>query len=433
MIKKFKSEITLNLVKLIVIIQILIVTYRPLSLNRKDIIESYSAITVDGFDFIVTGRALASGIFSNWPVLRNPLFTAISTLDSVLGGIGIAFSIFIGFALALQFYTISKILKHFQINSIMSASLFIVFFMNNIHFIDVYILSDAISLSLMLYGISLIITKEDQEKELLGGLIIITSSLGQFYTLFGLLFMFLPNNFSLKDLINKFKQKASIVLIIYIIFTFLFRKFWTSLISHDSVPVNFSLLKFNLNMFNFYLNTWSVIFIPFIIVFIYLLIMNIKFPHVLLKEYFTNTGIYITIIVGLFIFFYQWKESRFSYLLFIFVLINLILIVSKTINSKQTQSALILLAIFTIVFNVIWTPRDNWQPRAGESRFFRPWVTERYWERVPFSLYVELRDMKCSTDSKTNSNQEISSVIESQIGKLWLNPNTVKFGIKNCL
>ena len=153
------------MVKLIVIIQILIVTYRPLSLNRKDIIESYSAITVDGFDFIVTGRALASGIFSNSPVLRNPLFTAISTLDSVLGGIGIAFSVFIGIALSLQFYSISKILKHFQINSIMSASLFIVFFMNNIHFIDVYILSDAISLSLMLYGISLIITKDDQKKE----------------------------------------------------------------------------------------------------------------------------------------------------------------------------------------------------------------------------------------------------------------------------
>ena len=53
-------------------IQIIIATYRPMSINRKDILESYSAVTVDGFDFIITGRALASGIYTDWPVLRNP-------------------------------------------------------------------------------------------------------------------------------------------------------------------------------------------------------------------------------------------------------------------------------------------------------------------------------------------------------------------------
>jgi hypothetical protein len=183
----------LTIVKLAILAQIAIVTYRPLSLNQKDLLESYSAITVDGFDFIITGRALMGGIISDWPVLRNPLFTSISALDSFFGNFGVAFSITIGISLLLQFISLSKLCNYFKLNEITSASIFLVFFMNNIHFIDVYILSDSISLSLMLFGITLIIVKKSNKSELLGSLLIVFSSLGQFYTLFGLLFLLIAD------------------------------------------------------------------------------------------------------------------------------------------------------------------------------------------------------------------------------------------------
>ena len=69
MLTKSFSNLILTIVKLAILAQIAIVTYRPLSLNQKDLLESYSAITVDGFDFIITGRALMGGIISDWPVL----------------------------------------------------------------------------------------------------------------------------------------------------------------------------------------------------------------------------------------------------------------------------------------------------------------------------------------------------------------------------
>jgi hypothetical protein len=56
----------------LVIVQALMAGYRPMNFQGIDILASYSAITVDGFEFIVTGRAFAMGILENYPILRNP-------------------------------------------------------------------------------------------------------------------------------------------------------------------------------------------------------------------------------------------------------------------------------------------------------------------------------------------------------------------------
>jgi hypothetical protein len=53
-----------------------------------DILASYSAIMVDGFEFIITGRAFAMVILENYPILRNPPYVLLAALDSVLGKSG---------------------------------------------------------------------------------------------------------------------------------------------------------------------------------------------------------------------------------------------------------------------------------------------------------------------------------------------------------
>ena len=434
MLTKSFSNLILTIVKLAILAQIAIVTYRPLSLNQKDLLESYSAITVDGFDFIITGRALMGGIISDWPVLRNPLFTSISALDSFFGNFGVAFSITIGISLLLQFISLNKLCNYFKLNEITSASIFLVFFMNNIHFIDVYILSDSISLSLMFFGITLIIVKKSNRSELLGSLLIVFSSLGQFYTLFGLLFLFMPNHIKIRDIFFRLKQKNSIITILAILISFIVRKIWSLQIGHESVPANFSLLKFNINMFNFYINTWVVIFIPFIISLLYFSFINPVAIVKSIKQYFFKSGLYISIIVGIFIFFYQWNESRFSYLLFIFVMINIIVFFGKELLSNHKNHLLILTAILTIFFNIIWAPKENWQPRVGESKFLRPWVTERYWERVPFAYYVEIRDKYCLSKDNSATIEQMNERFESDLMVLP-SPirDTARFGIANCL
>jgi len=405
-----------------------------MSINRKDILESYSAVTVDGFDFIITGRALASGIYTGWPVLRNPLFTSISAMDSALGNIGVAFGLAIGLSLTLQFLSLNKMFKHFKLSESVSASLLVIFFMNNIHFIDIYILSDSLSLSLMLFGITLIILKENQKKELIGSLIIVASSLGQFYTLFGLLFLLTPVKMKLKDVINKIRHRNFIITFFFLIISLVARKFWTTEIDHYSAPDQFGLLNLNLNMFNFYLNAWVSIFAPFIITLIYLISMEFSTIKKFISINFIKSGFYISFLVSIFLFFYQWKESRFSYLLFTLIIVNVILGIGKNQNVPRVRDALLLIALLTIVFNTLWTPKDNWQPRVGESRFLRPWVTERYWERVPFTYYVEIRNKSCLNPSGSIENSKAKDSLEEDLLRL---PDpvrvTARFGIENCL
>lgn len=434
MFNKLNSNLILTIVKLFILAQIAIVTYRPLSLNQKDLLESYSAITVDGFDFIITGRALMEGIISGWPVLRNPLFTGISALDSLFGNFGVAFSITIGIALLLQFISLNKICNYFKFNEITSASIMVIFFMNNIHFIDVYVLSDSISLSLMLFGITLIVIKKKPSSELLGSLLIVFSSLGQFYTLFGLLFLFIPNHIKINDIFFRLKQKNFIITALAILISIMIRKIWSLQIGHESVPANFSLLKLNINMFNFYLNTWVVIFIPLIISILYFLFINPIMVVKSIKQNIMKSGLYISFIVGIFIFFYQWNESRFSYLLFILVTINMIIFFGKRMLVKHKNHLLVLTAILTIFFNIFWSPKDNWQPRVGESKFLRPWVTERYWERVPFAYYVDIRDKHCLSNENSATIVQVNDLLELDLMELPAPVrDTARFGIENCL
>ena len=438
MIKSLRHNFVHIIVRICIYLHIGIATYRPLSLDGKDILGSYSAITVDGFDFILTGRAIASGVIVELPVLRNPLFTLISAIDYLIGGIGIAFAFTIGLSLILQYVAISKLIKFYGLSKSISTSILVIFFFNPIHFLDLYILSDSISLSIMMFGIATMIMKKSNTSEILGVFLIIISALGQFYTLFGLLFLFVNNRIQGMTLINYMKQflknKNIYLTAILLAFYLLIRKSWTTLIDHKSVPSNFSLLEISFKMFDFYLNTWIVLFIPFIIV-----ILGITFNQnqklvYFIKTKFFDSGFIISLFLGILLFFYQWKESRFSYLLVIFIIINLILFFHNLKITRSIEIYVIFIAILTLVFSVLWSPKDNWQPRVGETRFFRPWITERYWERVPFSYYVELRDQHCTDRNFSSISGKLPEVSDEFVKEM---PTPVrdmsKFGIRNCL
>jgi hypothetical protein len=438
MIKSLRHNFVHIIVRISIYLHIGIATYRPLSIDGKDILGSYSAITVDGFDFILTGRAIASGVIVDLPVLRNPLFTLISAIDYLIGGIGIAFAFTIGLSLILQYVAISKLMKFYGLSKSISTSILVIFFFNPIHFLDLYILSDSFSLSIMMFGIATLIIKKNNTSEITGVLLIIISALGQFYTLFGLLFFFINNRIQGMTLLNYMKQflknKNIYLTAILLAFYLLIRKSWTTLIDHQSVPNNFSLLEVSFKMFNFYLNTWIVLFIPFIIVILGVTFTQSQTLVYFIKTKFFDSGFIISLFLAILLFFYQWKESRFSYLLVIFIIINLILFFYNIKITRSIEIYVIFIAILTLVFSVLWSPKDNWQPRVGETRFFRPWITERYWERVPFSYYVELRDQYCSDRNLSTISEKLPEVSDEFVKEM---PTPVrdmsKFGIGNCL
>lgn len=426
-----------QIIIIILILLSLISGYRPISFGQKDLISAYSAITVDGFDFIIVGRALAQGFEGEVVSLRNPAFTLISYLDAITGKIGFIFGATISLSLLLQIYSLIKIMKFFKLNLLLQNLILLSFFLHWIHFINLYILSDLFSLSIMLLGIYFLLTGINENsltlKEFIGSTLISISALGQFYTLFGfgiLLLKILNNN------IQRFiRLKILSIVAINILILIMIRLLWNYTVPHKSVPLNFELLKINLNMINFYLNTWTVMFLPIIVSIILIIIpkfkVNFKDRVYNVNKEFIFLFSYVAVIAAITLF-YQWAESRFSYLLFIFTFILIIYIVKS--NEKIWIDFLYSCTILTIIFSVLWSPINKWQPRVGESVFFRPWIVERYWEAIPFKYYVELRESYCNITNVIEKEKRWEEINNSDILRL-VEPvrETALFGIKNCL
>lgn len=412
----------------------LIAGYRPISLGREDLISAYSAITVDGFDFIIVGRALAEGFIGEIISLRNPAYTLISYLDAITGKVGLIFGATISLSLILQIFSLIKIMKFFRLQIVMQNLILLSFFIHWIHFINLYILSDLFSLSIMLLGFYFLVTGLNAinftRKEFIGILLISVSALGQFYTLLSLGVLILKiTNFSINKVI-RFKILSIVCFNIFIIVAV--RSYWNFLIPHKSVPLNLELIKFNFNMFNFYLNTWFVMFMPLVIPVIIFVMPRIKkdFLYNLSKEsLFFKSNV---LVIALITFFYQWAESRFSYLLFIFTFVLVIYTVRN--NEKIWKDFLYLCTVLTILFSVFWSPTNKWQPRVGETVFFRPWIVERYWETVPFKYYVELRESYCGISGASEKEKRWEQINNSDILRLVVPVReTALFGIRNCL
>ena len=432
------SRLGYYFVVFLIIAQGLIAGYRPMNFQGNDILESYSAITVDGFEFIITGRAFAMGILENYPILRNPPYVLLAALDSVLGKSGFVFGCAVFFSIMVQLYSITSFMKLLKLNYYLRGAILVVFFFNFINFINLYILSDLIVISIMMLGIRLVfgdlISSKNGFKTYSGVFLIFLSSLGQFYGLLSIIIL-------LPFYVSKVFKTRTIYLSIYsallFIFTLIVKYFWNRFISHKKVPVQWENLDFTFNMFNFYINTWFYIFIPILVaVIVHLKNVFNKGNYIFTPNSKILTQVFALLIVATasVIFLYQFYESRYTYILFVFVIYFLIIYVSLIQKEDFTFSFVNVIASLTLIFGVLWSPSNKWEPRIGESTFLRPWLVERYWERVPFSQYVELREKYCGAPER-DKNDEEDIVIESKDLLTLVEPvrDMAEFGLKNCL
>ena len=403
-----------------------------------DILASYSAITIDGFEFIITGRAFAMGILENYPILRNPPYVLLAALDSVLGKSGFGFGSVVFISIMIQLYSIMGLMKILKLSYHLRSTILVVFFFNFINFINLYILSDLMVISILMLGITQIfanlIGSKIGFKTYSGVTLIFLSSIGQFYALLSLIIL-------LPFYVSKVFKKRIIYLSLYsaslFICTLIVKYFWNRLISHKKVPVQWENLDFTFNMFNYYINTWLYVFTPLLVAVV------AHFKNVFNKGnyIFTPNSKILTQVFALLIavtasviFLYQFYESRYTYVLFIFVIYFLIILVSQLQKKDFIVSFMNVTASLTLIFGVLWSPSNKWEPRIGESTFLRPWLVERYWERIPFSQYVELREKYCVGLDRSKSDIE-TIVIDSKDLLTLVEPvrAMAEFGLKNCL
>lgn len=409
--------------------------YRPLSL-KSDILKDYSPITQDGLQWIMQGRTFAKLHFTeSWPELRNPGYVLISSLDGLLGGQGIVFSISIAFALLVQIFVIFKISHRLTGSNFLSGSFASAFILNPINFISLHILSDAFSVALMfllIYSAFLILYEEKKVNIFYLGLLGLISALFQLYTLYPIiiLIVFLALRARDSNINRNYQIKVITYLLMGALTGFLLRQLWYELITHNSSPNQLALISINFNNLNFYLNTWGWLLAPVLISSTIYLIITKK-SNLNLNS-FTLYIFTLTLLYALSIFFYNWQESRFSYFLVGIFYICLAILVESEKRKWLTNLLAFMVISLALIFGSIFTPTNKWAPQIGESVLFRPWILHGFWGSPPYAEYVATKNKYCKAGVVTIEVDE--EILRTEMPLIAnSDPEMGRFAIKNCL
>lgn len=411
--------------------------YRPLSF-KKDLLEDYSLITQDGFQWIIQGRALANPLIGEtWPQLRNPGYVVITALDAIFGSFGLMISISIATAFVTQIWVIYKIALEVLLSKFSAGAISLAFILNPINFIALHVLSDAISVSLMMLTILaafFIIYKKKQIKPIYLLLLAVTSALFQIYTLYPIVLLLLfttilfqQNQITLK---KEYLKKLIIMTSGGLVLGLFLRYFWYILIEHQSTPNQFDLIFFSLKNLRFYINTWTWLLSPiFLSGFFFMLIKKVK---ILKTDIFIWYTVVLFLIYAVSIFFYDWQESRFSYFLVALLCVLFTMILSKERKEKINNFVTINLVILALIFGSVFTPTNKWAPEIGKSVMWRPWILHGFWGSPPYSEYVIARNQFCE-----------NGVIQIEVNEQTIRENMPLvansdlnlgiFALKNCL
>lgn len=353
------------------------------SLIHLNLIQSYPYISNDGFDWYTEGAYLAKIItqqqFSNipLPVLRPPFFVFICAIDVLLGEKGLFISFIYGLSILISFIYLVRLYELIALKQKIeksSFSLYIIFIgitLSPLNFVRTYLLSDAITICLSILSVYFLFKYQIfKNKKVLFTAIIFTilASITQTYGALPFLIcasIFIFYNFKVFKEIRNLLFAIVSVLIIHFLLIYLWRNF----LPHNSTPDNFNLLKLQLSMFSFYARTWTFYFLPFI-VFLFWHGLSTFFT-VLRYSYILPLSVTV-FCISVLDFLYQWPDSRFTYILWPWILI----IFSLFLSSYNITNKIIFCLLFS--FSVLIVPSTYWAPTLTDSRISlsKTWFSE---------------------------------------------------------
>jgi len=296
-------------------------------ISNSLLILHYPFISPDGFDWITEGVWLAQTLQGKntanivLPVARPPLFVLITAIDALLGQKGYV----IASALGLSFFVTGLYASKFinEKNSFVLFSVFLIALLfTPVNFVRNYILSDAICVSLSLVASYYLLKFKEKLSHFKITLLAAIISLAGITQTYGLIAPFVILGvllvFALKEKKIHIITEISTVIFLSVLFflggTFL----WFSFIPHSSRPMNFEYLKISSTMTKFYFNTWSYYFAPFIPMFLSFLLVK---KHAIFNDRSLISLWLVVIIFMVMVFFYQWPESRFTFMFWPFFVI----------------------------------------------------------------------------------------------------------------
>ncbi len=412
-----------------------------------DVFASSLKISADGFDSIIEGRALLSGVSDPWPVLRNINPVLLSALDSILGQTGIVFAAVNSLGLFLQGLALFLILGVARHSHKVSFFVILGYYLLPLHFLSLYVLSETIAVGTLMISAAFFVKYCDSPRMRFvaaGAGLSLISGLFQTYGLAPILVFAAVHTFRAIRFPQSLRSNLAVASLVIgsLAMFFVVRSAWLSLIPHDSVPAQAELLELSLDMASFYSNLWPFLLSPMLLtIFVAFSSARNRSP-IMASKPLAKPSIQFLLALGMGLllstFFYQWPESRFSYTYIgVLTMLVVLLFAAKAETSpkeKMAKSALPIrfFAASTILVFVFYAPDDPWKPKIGEFSAFGIWPLELT-HSPQYVWYTELREGLCIPGTALKSTAEVSKVFGDKGIEDPYTRNTGIFALSNCL
>jgi hypothetical protein len=366
---QFSNDPIRIITNIIALIFSILFALKFINLSDSNVINYYPFITSDGFDWYIEGVYLQYLTNTNnlppLPVLRPPGFVFLAFIDSMTYPgliIGSVYGICFGGSYLLALKIIDLIKPYKVSKNLIPPLVFVLLTIHPANYIKKYILSDSIAVTLSLLSIYLLLQYWKNGKInflILSTGIAVSASVTQTYALLPYLV------FSGYLLITSMKQKKSwfeyvIACVLLLITNIVITYFWRLSLPHGMTPTNFELFSFTSDMSSFYVNTWTIYIISIMPL---LFASKIKVLSLNGMHLLAPVGVTVLIFATL-CFFYQWKEARFTYYFWPWLVIS----IGTIINADITKKNLICILLCSVSALMI-SPRNHWVPQLNMLSF----------------------------------------------------------------
>lgn len=412
-------------------------------------IGSTSALSIglnfspDSLDWVIEGRALINGTSDPLPILRNPGYLFFSLADSAANAKGWIFLTSNILGLLLQWFAFVLAGKWLNANCTTTLIILVAYFLAPIHFISTYLLSDGLSVGIIMFSSVLIwygIARQNNKFLAVGAILSSFGFLIQMYAiaplLFGLTYQ-LFKSFSNRNIKNYLLVSG---LIFLALISLLLKNMWEVIVAHESRPKQLELLSISIDMFPFYMSVWFYLFFPIIIATLLLAkqikdLFQVTFLSHEYKQYW-----FIIFFQACFLlilsFFYQWEESRFSYSYSGLIYLSLIpfgVTVTQKCSKNVKKIASSSFLISSILIGIVFTPANSWSMKLFEIDKFNPWFLQLYPTNQQYEWVENLISENCKIGNQNKIDEPTNSILTAYTDISSYEKVIIEFSLKNCL
>lgn len=284
-------------------------------LVRGDLLNSYSFVSADGFDWLVEGFAVARWVdgvaIPELPVARSPGFVTVTFLDYLIGANGHVIFIVIAFAVIAALAVVLLLARWERIPWYQAGVVVLVLAVSPVGFSRKWILSDQMATALMVLAAVALYpyaTKGSRRWLVVATTAATLGGLTQLYGLAG----FLGAGvwvFAVSVWRRKLDYWLGGALIIAPVVSVALSKLWLAQVPHARVPNQLVLVRLNFSMFDFYSDAWSFAFAALLPLLVVLAVF--RWREVLASPIISG---YWLAVLGLMVstFFYHFEDFRFT-------------------------------------------------------------------------------------------------------------------------